>query len=296
MTLSPDFTTTTHAKWLLAGEHAVLRNHPALVFPVPSKTLTLDYWQVSPDIRAEFSGEFGEDAHLLFWSVLEHGLNLVNQSLSDIQGKFQLQNSIRIGAGMGASAALCAALSRWFIWKNFIAENELHSFAQELEHLFHGKSSGVDIAGALANTGVLFHSNTTTPIPQKWQPCWYLSFTEQIGITSHCVKKVNDLWQKNFPHAQAIDLQMASAVSTALAALNEEQSTGLPKLVDAILCAKQCFNHWGLANDNIEQHIEKLMQAGALACKPTGSGDGGYVLSLWREAPPEGIRRFLVAV
>jgi mevalonate kinase len=33
--------------------------------------------------------------------------------------------------------------------------------------------------------------------------------------------------------------------------------------------------------------MEMLKKAGAVAVKPTGSGGGGYVLSLWTTQPPE---------
>lgn len=294
--LSPDFITTTHAKWILAGEHAVIRHHPALVFPVPKKTLTLSYWQSAPDIRTEFFGDCGEDIHLLFWSVLEYGLSQVNRSLSDIQGKFTIENGIRIGAGLGASAALCAALSRWFIWKGFVAESALYTFARELENLFHGKSSGVDIAGALADTGILFQQHSVVPLTQSWQPRWYLSFTEQIGITAHCVKKVNELWQQSPQQAALLDQQMADAVKMAVAALSKTEAMGLLELATAIQQAQDCFKQWGLLNNNLEQHINSLMEAGALACKPTGSGDGGYVLSLWGELPPLSLRKQFISL
>ncbi|MFI4919641.1 MAG: mevalonate kinase, partial [Legionellales bacterium] len=38
-----DFETTTFGKWILAGEHAVVRGHEALVFPIKEKQLHLQY-------------------------------------------------------------------------------------------------------------------------------------------------------------------------------------------------------------------------------------------------------------
>ena len=59
----------------------------------------------------------------------------------------------------------------------------------------------------------------------------------------------------------------------------------LSQLANAINSARQCFIDWGLAGGHVEKHIEDLLSAGALAAKPTGSGDGGYVLSLWQTRP-----------
>ena len=101
-----DFTTTTHGKWILTGEHAVIRGHAALVFPVTNHDLTLTYYSSSSDLSANYFGESSADLHLLFWSVLEHGMHILSKSLNSLSGHFDLQSNIPIGVGMGASAAL----------------------------------------------------------------------------------------------------------------------------------------------------------------------------------------------
>ena len=47
-----DFETTTFGKWILAGEHAVVRGHEALVFPIKEKQLTLRYQAASAFFRS----------------------------------------------------------------------------------------------------------------------------------------------------------------------------------------------------------------------------------------------------
>jgi len=279
---SSDFTTKTHGKWILAGEHAVLRQSPAIVFPIPTKSLTLDYWDHRAASTAEFSGQYDKDTHLLFWSVLEHGLECVKHSISDISGKFHIQNDIPLGAGLGGSAALCAALARWFAWKALIASNQIYDFARRLEDLFHNESSGIDIAGASSESGVFFtKGKKVEAIILRWQPHWYLSDTEQVGITSHCVKKVKEMFVQNPDLANRIDNEMAHSVIEAKAALEMPEKEGLAKLAASINQAHVCFSQWGLAGGKVEQHINQLLAAGALAAKPTGSGDGGHILSLW---------------
>lgn len=285
--MSCDFKTTTHAKCIIAGEHSVLRGHSALVFPITSKNLHLEYTNNSEAATAEFKGTAGEDTHLLFWSVIEQGLEIVERTLNQLTGKFIINSNIPIGAGMGASAALCAAIGQWFAWKNWISQTEIYEFAIKLEGLFHSESSGVDIVGALASCGMVFsRSGQPERISPNWQPKWYLSSSQQIGVTAHCVKKVKELFVKQKELATNIDLQMAASVEIAIKALSSTAEQGISLLQNAISKATDCFQQWGLLSDNVMHHIKNLQDLGALAAKPTGSGDGGFVLSLWKSQPP----------
>lgn len=278
------FSTQTHAKWILAGEHTVIRGGPALAFPIRSRSLQLAFTPSDGECRAEFAGDYGEDIHILFWSVLERGLELVGKQLTDIQGKFSLSANIPIGAGLGASAALCVAIARWFIAQGLIESTELYEFARRLEDLFHHKSSGLDIAAVIANEGIRFENGDYQLLHAQWQPVWCLSFSDQIGMTSHCVKKVKELWEHNAELARLIDNTMLDAVRRAEQALQLDKRSGLPLLADAINQTRTCFTQWGLAGGRIAEHMDQLLHSGALAVKPTGSGDGGFVLSLWRDS------------
>ncbi len=280
-----EFQTTTHGKWILSGEHAVLRGHEALVFPIKEKKLTLDFHFSPTDLSAHYEGESGEDMHLLFWSVLEHGQQLLGKSLNQISGHFHLYSDIPLGVGMGASAALCVAVARWFSAQQLITADTVFSFAQHLEHLFHGKSSGLDLIGVAAETGNYFQQGKARPITQAWQPHWFLSSCGQIGLTSHCIKQVQDLWNTDKIYAENIDLKMKDSTKKAQLALESYNNTSLKNLTEAIHTAGLCFKEWGLISENLEQHMQSLLQAGALAVKPTGSGGGGYVVSLWEDSP-----------
>lgn len=286
-----DFYSQTHAKWILTGEHAVVRGHSALVFPMHAKTMTLQYQETHQPLSANFEGEQGEDLHLLFWSVIEHGLKYVNRDLSHVTGHFVIVNNIPIGSGLGASAALCVNIGRWFAWKQWIRADDLFDFSRYLEDLFHGKSSGLDLAGSLYDTGIYFCHQSEAgypliePVALAWHPHWYLSFSGQIGITSHCVKKVQQMHQNSSELAQHWDNEMENSVQLAKKSLENSEETGFAQLVQAIHQAKQCFVAWGLMGSTIETHIQQLEKAGAVAVKPTGSGDGGYVLSLWKKPP-----------
>jgi len=280
--MSYDFKTLTHAKWILVGEHSVLRGNPAIVMPLKAYQLHLAYQQQEDKLTADFTGSNGSEVHILFWSVIEHGLTLINKSINEISGHFILTNDIPIGAGMGASAALCVAIARWFHHKKWILEHEILNFGQQLEDLFHGKSSGLDITGVNSQQGVLFQHDKQNPIIQTWQPQWYLSFCGQIGITAQCVNKVAKLWEDQPQLAQHIDAQMNKAVEEAVSSLKTENRV---QLANAINLSCDCFKQWDLISEGMHNHMNQLRQAGAIAVKPTGSGEGGYVLSLWDSKP-----------
>ena len=290
-----DFQTTTFGKWILAGEHAVLRGKAALVFPVKQKKLQLDFKASAANLSSSYEGDTGSDIHLLFWSVLEHGQQLLGKSLNEVSGHFHLYCDIPVGAGMGASAALCVAMARWFVAQKLLNVGSVFAFAKNLEDLFHGKSSGLDIAGVSTELGIYFQNGKISPLSQNWQPQWYLSNCGQVGITSHCINQVKEIWQADSLKASGIDERMHKAVLKAQQALTQDESA-IQQLKEALDEALNCFKAWGLISETLENHMTILTQQGALACKPTGSGGGGYVLSLWDRKPTNDLAMELIAL
>lgn len=277
--ISCDFETTTYGKWILAGEHAVLRGHPALVFPISEKKLTLNYQSSNSELTVDYQGVEDAEMYQLLWKVLKHGAHILGLPPDNIRGHFHIQSNIPVGSGMGASAALCVAISRWFASQQMLTSSfDMQPFARELEDLFHGHSSGLDIAGVAATSAIYFQRGRTTSIKQTWQPHWFLSTCGQMGMTSPCIKSVQALWQANPVRAEMIDQQMHNSVLEARAALTKNN---VSQLSNAINTAADCFQQWGLISAPLQQHMQTLRDAGAIAVKPTGSGGGGYVLSLW---------------
>jgi mevalonate kinase len=291
--ISGDFSCRSYGKWILAGEHAVLRGVPALVFPIRSRYLDLRFIQSPGPLELNLAGDHGSELQLLFWGVLEKACEMKNITRSDLEGKVLITSSIPVGAGMGASAALCVAVTRWLGFLGHVADFEYYEFARSLENLFHGESSGVDIAVALSGEGLRFvRDGQRLPLNIAWQPHWYISYTGERGVTVDAVRKVKDLIARDSSLGAGIDQQMSQAVAIAENSLNDSDVLHSPAerlkiLAEAINLAGQCFEKWNLNEGLTARHIQWLRDQGALAVKPTGSGGGGYVLSLW-QAPPAG--------
>ncbi|MCB0342901.1 MAG: hypothetical protein H6626_01275 [Pseudobdellovibrionaceae bacterium] len=277
---------TTYGKWILAGEHTVLRGGPALVFPVRSKSFHLNYLPAEKGLKLKFSGPYGEDFKLLVWGVLEQALEVSGKKRVDLPGQLEIDSQLPLGAGLGASAALCVAIGRLWQYMGWISEREVYEFSRDLENLFHGESSGVDIAVSVAGQGIRFmRGGEWTDVDMQWQPTWFLSYSGKRGMTSECVKKVKALADRSPELLEKIDNEMSRATDKAELALSLPEHEGLARLAMAIDRARDCFEQWGLIGRELSNHMRLLQENGALAAKPTGSGGGGYVLSLWKKPP-----------
>lgn len=281
-------------KWILAGEHAVLRGYEALVFPLHSKFLKLSYIKNTSDLELLIEGEKKQELELIIWSVIEKALNVLNIKRSQITGQVKIQSHIALGGGMGASATLCVALTEWLSFLGYVAEENKFNFARDLENLFHGESSGVDVAVTLAKKALVFTRNQGfKDLKISAAPKLYLSYSGQRGVTKDCVDQVKNLFISNEELAKNIDVQMNESVQQFKELLHSQLS--LIDWIKAIKKSNNCFEQWGLVTDTVKQHQKKLIDAGALAVKLTGSGGGGYVVSLWETQPPQDIGFEMIA-
>lgn len=282
------FTTTAHAKCILAGEHSVIRGYSALVLPIIQKSLTLSFYPAK-EVHSHHLNREKQLLDILFWKTLNYGLELLNKpALSHINGQFSLDSNLEVGAGLGFSSALCVVIARWFLSQQWIEKEQLFEFARKLENLYHGKSSGIDIAGAMADGLVLFkRPYHMQGVEMNWKPNFYLSYSDYAKNTREAVDQVDRFIQANSQAAKLIDEQMEKSVLIIQEALRTSKDQGLSKLIFAIEQAQDCFAQWGLINSPLQKSLVQLYALGALAVKPTGSGLGGYLLSVWDHAPPE---------
>lgn len=281
----PHFQVKVPGKWILAGEHTVLRGGEALVFPLMSRFLDLKYFKNEDEFDIQLTGHVNSELELIIWSVLEKAFKKLNIKRSQIKGLISLNSQIDFGAGMGASATLCVSLTKLFSYLGYLNEPSEYEFARELENLFHGESSGVDIAVTLYQKPLLFSRNGGfEKLNHAVMPNLFLSHTGSRGVTKDCVEKVKKLLILEPELGMKIDQDMKDVVNNFKILLHEKDS--ILNWIQNLNKAHNCFEQWGLVNESVKKHQQKLLEAGALSVKLTGSGNGGYMLSLWKENPP----------
>lgn len=281
MMISKDIFFSRHCgKWILTGEHILVRGGHALSFPLKELCLDMQYKPNAP-LSFLFDGEFSDAKKNKFFE------SAVKQAFSHIgkepAGAFYLSSKIPLGYGLGSSAAFCLSLSDLFFQLGYI--KDVVEFAWNLEHAFHGKSSGSDIQTIYHKKPLIFKSSKNFEFFEpKWHPHIYLYNTGISSSTKKCVEKVSNLFDQSQEKSNTIYKQMEKSVDQSIEALSNP-SKGLRLLIQAMTEACDCFEEWGLL-EPLHPSIEKLKSLGALAVKPTGAGAGGYLVGLWKNSLP----------
>ena len=278
-------------KCVLAGEHSVLRGAPALVFPLRHFFMDLEYEEKGGSLELQRGGDFPEGLEFCVSPLLEQALGNLGKKREDLKGVLRINSFIPFGAGLGASAVLSVSLSCLMRAKKWLKdEEEVRRFSTQLENVFHGTSSGMDVAVVLKDQPLLYQDGLVRqllPLPQN--PCrLFLSYSGALSSTSFSVKKVKDFFVRYPEKGRQTDRDMEHSVTLIRKALYEmsDKTRQTLQIKEGFDLAEDCFKDWGLMSSDLTEHINKLKHWGALAAKPTGSGEGGFVISLWEKTPP----------
>lgn len=268
----------TPSKWILAGEHTVLRGGEALVFPLFAKSMRWSFQATNESFKITYSGETASEIEMIFGFVLEKACEIAGIERKSLKGNLQIDSQILLGMGLGASASLAVGIAHLFNSNLNLNLNEI-DFAQKIENYFHGESSGVDVAVVFHQKPLVFKRNFPCLIMEKYNlPLLTLSHCGRRGPTKDCVEKVKELFITNKSKAETIDRRMSESVETFKKLIQD----GDRKIwIDTLEKAHSCFEDWDLVPTEAQNHIALLKSQGAKACKMTGSGGGGYILSLW---------------
>ncbi|MBQ7673615.1 MAG: hypothetical protein IJT36_03700 [Alphaproteobacteria bacterium] len=269
----------SHAKWILSGEHTVVRGGKAIAFPLRKYESSIEFF---PSNKLEIHDTSKEEKfNDVFRSLLQSAAEFAKINFSDITGKFLVQSNIKMKSGLGSSAAICTNIAK--IFKHLGLWEDIFSLATHLEDKFHCRSSGLDISVAMTDKAVIFKNNRVSSVfePSFW-PYMMLTYSGEKSATSKCAAIVKNVISTDPKSADLLNSMMNQASDLCELGL---KNSDFGELKDGILLCDKVFRGWGLYNETLSAHVESLLTSGAVAAKPVGSGLGGFVLSLWKEKP-----------
>ena len=269
------------SKVILSGEHSVLRGGYAVV--APNKNYFLEY-----DLKKAkaFSLKLAEDIkpyELLFLGLIESALSLSNSTIEDLKVEVKVSSLVPLGEGLGGSAALCVFVSRLFLFTNILKDTEIFPFAHEIENVFHGQSSGLDVAGCMSDQIILYRRGVKKIQELNLELKSYsftIHQTGERGETKDCIEQVLKLGEKNKDLFNSLDDRMSEA---SLQIKNGIEQNEADLILQSFIETTEIFQSWGLIPQSIKEKMTDLENMGALAVRLTGSGRGGCLVAFWKE-------------
>jgi mevalonate kinase len=275
------YTTQAPGKWVLAGEHTVLRGGAAIALPHPEFRLRIDFRSAA--------GNFGVEPDLAA-PVIHELLRIAKDWLSPRgikmempQGTLSIQSTIPFGAGLGSSAALSVSIARWILSAHSLDRVLERDLARELENCFHGKSSGMDIAVVSIGEPIRFTmAEGAVGLGIQNLPSFVFVDSGLRAATRECIEKVESLRRSDPALGQILDREMMRSTDEILEGLRafNERPGEIEFVARGMKRAGEVFAAWELVPEEVQTLLAKLEREGIRSPRLTGSGGGGYIVGL----------------
>lgn len=306
--MEPLWRESAPGKLILMGEHAVVYGEPGLAIPLSQLRASVSFYPAeSPRLEAPDLDLFLDSADLI---TSEHPLALTLQRACYYFSVhyqtpthlpalcYQIQSDIPVKRGMGSGTAISCAIFKAFAayYQCKVSLDEVQSFAQQMDQVYHGQPSGIDAAviaheRPLRFQRLLAHGGEPPQITFL-ALCPFSLLIADTGParpTAEAVALVAQAYQKD-PKAAVMIRRIGELVKAAEAALMAGDMTSLGALLYE---NHQCLQALGVSTPALDYLVagaQVLRSQGVVAgAKLSGAGLGGVCFALLY--PPEALHR-----
>ncbi|MBF4583293.1 mevalonate kinase [Curtobacterium sp. VKM Ac-2865] len=275
---------TSHGKTILIGEHAVVYGAPALVLPVNDVRVTATVTP-TPDRdghgleSAVHTGPLDLAPAAVMPTVTAVTATLRHLGVTDQHFHVRVDSDVPTARGMGSSAAVAAAVTAAVadaLGVTLDAQTH-HDLIQECERVAHGRPSGLDARGVVADVPVWFEDGRIEPVDVTGEFVFVVADTGVPGHTRDAVAAVREHHDRAPAEVDAVIGQIGDLARRARGTLVDGDAQALGATMDA---AHALLTTLDVSSDDLDRLVGAARSADALGAKLTGGGRGGCVLTL----------------
>lgn len=254
-------------KAILIGEHFVVHGAPALALPIHGRGVELTT-RASDHFAVETLGQVDARATTALRGMVERlGLDVDTIAIT-------IAATLPLAGGLGGSAAVAVALVRAL---GVTDPDEVRRLAHDLEHIAHGRPSGIDDAVVSYEAPMRFQrtpdgirmDRLAVTMPDLW-----VATVPRTRPTKDAVAGVG-AWAAAHPAA------FGTMLATIAGWVDRIADTADPATIGAAMNdAHQLLDVVGVVDPRHTALVAAARGAGALGAKMTGAGFGGAMLAL----------------
>ncbi len=277
-------TASSHGKTILIGEHAVVHGAPALVLPVLDVRVTATATPVGPEQGSGLesvvhTGPLDTAPAAVLPTVTAVTATLRHLGAPQQHLHVRVDSAVPTARGMGSSAAVAAAVTAAVadaFGVTLDAETH-HELVQECERVAHGRPSGLDARGVVADAPVWFDGGRVEPVALGGRFVFVVADTGVPGHTRAAVAAVREQRDRDPQAVDGIVHAVGELAHRARGTLEDGDAQALGATMDA---AHGLLGQLDVSSVELDDLVAAARGAGALGAKLTGGGRGGCVLTL----------------
>lgn len=299
----PAFTATAPGKIILAGEHAVVYDQPALAVPlseIRARAIVQAAVDQHPPAISVTASQIGLQDTLAHLSP-DHPLKIVIEGVFNAQDipqppamKIQIHSTIPISAGLGSGAAVSVAVIRALsgFLGHPLPQEKVSEIAYQAEKIHHGSPSGIDNTVITYQQPVYFTRGKQFETFSIAQPLTLIIADTGIpSSTADAVEAVRRGWKKEPERYQGIFTEIGDLVRELKLALEEGDLSPLGQMLTR---NHQLLRSLKVSSPELDRLVDTALSAGAQGAKLSGGGRGGNMLALVNKSRTEEINHQLL--